>query len=116
MSIPKPGTKVRGSQNGSPIMAIFDLLGRRWAMGIIWNMNDAPITFRGLQERCNSISPSMLNSRIKDLREAGIIDRTLDGYILTKRGLLLKNNLKPIGDWSVAWAKEIFNYDYVKPE
>ena len=29
-------------------MAAFDLLGRRWAMGIIWNLSKGPATFRSL--------------------------------------------------------------------
>jgi len=30
MSIPVPVKPVRGSKSGDPVMAIFDLLGRRW--------------------------------------------------------------------------------------
>jgi len=49
MAIPKPGQPVRGSTTGAPIMALFDLLGRRWAMGIIWNLNQGSSTFRNPQ-------------------------------------------------------------------
>ncbi len=111
MSIPTPGEKVRGSETGSPIMAILDLLGRKWALGIIWNMSFEPVKFRELQSRCQSISPAILNSRIKDLREAGIIKRTLDGYILDKKGIELQQILKPLDKWSTDWALQIFNYD-----
>lgn len=109
MSIPNPGKPVRGSQSGAPIMALFDLLGRRWAMGIIWNLQQGPSTFRELQERCESISPSILNSRIKDLREADILERTLEGYQLTQRGKELIKLLLPFGEWSLNWADEVFN-------
>lgn len=105
MAIPKPGKPVRGSQTGAPIMATFDLLGRRWAMGIIWNLSKGAATFRGLQEACESISPSILNSRLKDLREAGLVDRSLDGYILTEMGKELFALLEPLGEWSIKWAK-----------
>jgi len=88
-------------------MAVFDLLGRRWAMGIIWNLSRGPSTFRGLQSACESISPSILNSRLKDLREAGLIDRSLDGYHLTDMGEELFRLLKPFGDWSLRWARMI---------
>ena len=27
---PRPGARVRGSQTGRPVMALLDLLGRRW--------------------------------------------------------------------------------------
>ncbi|HBE77999.1 MAG TPA: transcriptional regulator [Firmicutes bacterium] len=110
MSIPIPGKPVRGSQSGTPIMALFDLLGRHWTMGVIWNLQNAPSTFRELQDRCESISPSILNSRIKDLREAGIVERTLDGYQLTPRGLELIELLLPFKQWSLVWSKEVFNF------
>lgn len=112
MSIPIPGKPVRGSKTGIPIMALFDLLGRTWCMGVIWQLQGGPYTFRELQERCGAISPSILNSRIKDLREAEILERTLDGYLLTERGNELGKLLAPFGQWSIHWAKEVFDYDY----
>lgn len=110
MSIPNPGKPVRGSKTGVPIMALFDLLGRSWAMGVIWQLQNGPFTFRDLQEKCESISPSILNSRIKDLKKAGIVERTLDGYQLTKRGNKLIKILRPFGEWSSEWAKDVFDF------
>lgn len=107
MPIPIPGKPVRGSQSGAPIMAAFDLLGRRWAMGIIWNLSRGPATFRGLQSTCESISPSILNSRLKDLREAGLVERSLDGYVLAPMGAELFALLLPLGQWSIRWAKSV---------
>lgn len=109
MPIPTPGKPVRGSQSGVPIMALFDLLGRNWAMGVLWQLQGGPYTFRELQERCESISPSVLNSRIKDLREADVVERTLQGYRLTQRGQGLIELLLPFGEWSLTWAEEVFN-------
>ena len=107
MAIPKPGTPVRGSRTGAPIMALFDLLGRRWAMGIIWHLNKGPASFRTLQSDCESISPSILNTRLKDLRQAGFIERSPDGYRLTPTGEALFKLLQPLGQWSRDWAKII---------
>lgn len=111
MSIPRPGTKVRGSNTGAPLMVLFDLLGRRWAMGIVWNLKDGPLTFRALQEKCESISPGILNSRIKDLKDSGILERTTEGYCLTTLGSSLRECLIPLGDWSLDWAEDVFQYD-----
>jgi len=110
MAIPVPGKPVRGSQSGAPIMALFDLLGRPWAMGVIWNLQKGKCTFRELQDRCESISPSILNSRIRDLREADIMERTLDGYALTERGEKLIELLLPFGEWSLDWSEEVFDF------
>jgi DNA-binding HxlR family transcriptional regulator len=104
MAIPTPGKPVRGSTTGAPIMAVFDLLGRRWAMGIIWNLSDGPATFRALQAYCENISPSILNRRLKELREAQLITRTLEGYQLTDTGRELFVLLQPFGKWARAWA------------
>lgn len=105
MAIPIPGKPVRGSTRGAPVMAIFDLLGRRWAMGIVWQLSDGPCGFAELQGRCDSISPALLSTRLKDLTEAGIIERTLDGYRLTKIGEELFAILEPFRSWATKWSK-----------
>jgi DNA-binding HxlR family transcriptional regulator len=111
LSIPKPGKPVRGSKSGAPIMALFDLLGRRWAMGIVWNLYQGPSTFRSLQNACErksgKISPSILNSRLKDLEEARLVERTLAGYALTALGKELFVLLQPLGPWSRKWSTEL---------
>jgi DNA-binding HxlR family transcriptional regulator len=111
MSIPKPGRPVRGSTTGAPIMAVFDLLGRRWAMGIIWNLAAGPATFRALQNpkgrTVKTISPSILNARLKDLQEARVVERTLDGYALTALGRELFQLIEPLDMWSVRWGDEL---------
>ena len=105
MAIPKPGRPVRGSKSGGPVMAIFDLLGRRWAMGIVWQLSDGPRSFTELQARCHSISPTILSTRIKDLVEAKLVERTLDGYQLTGTGEELFAILEPFKEWALTWAK-----------
>jgi DNA-binding HxlR family transcriptional regulator len=38
-------------------MALLDLLGRRWALGVLWNLSKGgPCTFRELQERCEGVA------------------------------------------------------------
>jgi DNA-binding HxlR family transcriptional regulator len=108
MSIPKPGKPVRGSKSGAPIMALFDLLGRRWAMGVIWQLSDGPLPFNELQKRCDSISPTILSTRLKDLCEALLIERTLDGYRLTTIGEELITILKPFKKWVTQWEKKLY--------
>lgn len=92
-------------------MALFDLLGRRWAMGIVWNLYRGPSTFRCLQSACESkggrISPSILNKRLKDLQKAKLVVRTLDGYELTPLGRQLFVLLKPLDPWSRRWGAQL---------
>jgi len=107
MAIPRPGKPVRGSITGGPLMAIFDLMGRRWAMGVVWQLSNGPLSFTELQTRCNSISPTILSTRIKDLIEAQLIERVLDGYQLTRAGQELFLILEPFRDWALKWAKNL---------
>lgn len=92
-------------------MALFDLLGRTWAMGVVWQLGKGPATFRELQGRCEQISPSLLNTRLKELRASKIIDLGDDGYELTKLGQGLFAQLKSMNKWSESWASEITDAD-----
>src|SRR5687768_9351517 len=96
MPTPLPGRRVRGSKTGHPTMALLDLLGRRWALRILWALNDGPANFRDLQERCDSMSPSVLNQRISELREASLVETSNDGYRLTSDGAQLLELLAPL--------------------
>ena len=102
---PEPGRKVRASTTGRPIMALLDLLGRRWAMRVLWELRHGPApTFRALQAACGGISSSVLTSRLAELGEAGIVDRDESGYVLTPEGTRLVDSLEGLNDWAHRWA------------
>jgi len=101
---PRPGRPVRGSQSGRPIMALLDLLGRRWALRVIWELREGACSFRALQERCDGVSPSVLNKRLAELREAGVLVLR-EGYGLTRDGARLLAALAPLDAWAKGWAR-----------
>jgi DNA-binding HxlR family transcriptional regulator len=103
---PRPGQPVRGSRTGRPVMALLDLLGRRWALRVLWELRDGqPLTFRELQARCGELSSSVLNDRLRELRGAKIIvSRRGVGYTLTGDGQELLAALLPLGVWAERWA------------
>jgi len=105
---PKPGTKVRGSQTGRPIMAILDLLGRRWALRILWELHqNGPNSFRTLQKLCSDVSPTVLNARLKEMREAGIVElRDGEGYFITEAGVLLGKIIDQLNIWAKKRAEQ----------
>lgn len=105
--MPVPGQPVRGSKTGKPIMALFDLLGRSWALGIVWQLSEAPMTFRQIQAACEQMSPTILNRRLKELVASGIVARSDAGYCLTETGAELFTFLKPLGAWSQKWAEDL---------
>jgi len=83
-------------------MALLDLLGRRWALRVLWELRAGPATFRELRARCDDMSPSVLNTRLRELREAGIVEDA-GGYSLTRRGRKLLAALAPLDAWSRGW-------------
>lgn len=106
MTSPRPGRPVRGSKTGHPLNAAFDLLGRRWALRILWELRDRPLTFRLLQERCGGISPTVLNQRIGELRETRLVDAGPEGgYGLTVLGKELGKALGPLQAWAEKWKE-----------
>ena len=106
MATPRPGRPARGSTTGRPIMALLDLLGRRWALRILWELRAGALTFRSLQEACGGTSPTVLNARLKELRDNQLIERSSDGgYGLTPLGHELREVLMPLVEWSARWAR-----------
>lgn len=107
-SSPLPGHKVRGSESGRPIMALLDLLGRRWSLRIIWELRAGPQTFRQLQSACDSASPSVMNTRLKELREADLVEHSPgEGYKLTFHGHDLIEKFSNLSDWAKDWAQSL---------
>ena len=108
MTAPSPGMPVRGSRTGRPIMAALDLLGRRWALRVIWELRDGPIGFRPLQQRCDNMSSSVLRVRLAELEDATLVQRTDDaGYELTPMGHKLRTAIHPLTNWADAWANAV---------
>jgi|SRR5882672_6945629 len=102
---PLPGKAVRGSRTGRPVMALLDLLSRRWALRLLWELRDARVaTFRALRADLDDVSPSILNARLKDLRAARLIELGAEGYLLTALGAQLLAMLVPLGRWADRWA------------
>jgi DNA-binding HxlR family transcriptional regulator len=84
-------------------MVVLDVLGRRGALRVLWELRDGPLTFRALQEACES-NPGSLNTRLKDLRELGTVDHEDGGYRLSESGISLMKTLNSLQAWSDQWA------------
>jgi len=87
-------------------MAALDLLGRRWCLRVIWELRgDRVLKFRELQSACSAISPTVLNRRLAELREADIVEHN-GGYRLTERGRALLEALRPLNNWANDWMPD----------
>ncbi len=86
-------------------MALLDLLGRRWALRVLWELRAGPLNFRDLRAACGDISPTVLAERVAELRDAEIIALADDGYQTTAHGAELIEALAPLNAWAAAWAR-----------
>jgi DNA-binding HxlR family transcriptional regulator len=108
--MPKPAAStkrpVRGSTTGRPIMALLDLLGRRWTLRIAWELRDGPLTSRALRTACDDASPTVMQSRLSELREAGLVELLSgDGYCLTPLGRELMESFLPLHRFAERWSR-----------
>lgn len=85
-------------------MAALDLLGRRSALRILWELRSGePMTFRLLQEAA-ATNPALLNTRLAELRAAAIVSHEGLGYQLTASGQALLKALRPLAKWAAQWG------------
>ncbi|NPU11049.1 MULTISPECIES: winged helix-turn-helix transcriptional regulator [Bradyrhizobium] len=99
--------RVRGSRTGRPIMALLDLLGRRWSLRILWELRQGELTSRALRAACDDASPTVLQSRLDELRDAGFLQLGGDGYGLTPLGRELLETFLPLHRFSERWRKQV---------
>ena len=105
---PRPGGPVRGSTTGRPLMAAMDLLGRRWALRILWELRDEPLGARALRSRCDRMSSSVLYERLDELTAAGLLARDEAGaYLLTDLGAALGPALESLDSWARRWSQAL---------
>lgn len=103
-----PGTArpVRGSRSGRPIMALLDLLGRRWTLRIVWELRDRALTSRELRAACDDASPTIIQQRMTDLRDAGLVEKISEGgYRLTASGHELFELFMPLSHFADRWSR-----------
>ncbi|MEI7035687.1 helix-turn-helix domain-containing protein [Fulvimonas yonginensis] len=94
-------------------MALLDLLGRSWAMGIIWVLAEhGPCGFAELQRRCETISPGVLSTRLKELLATRLLAQEGSDYALSKRGRQLFGLIEPLGTWARDWAHDLTGSRY----
>ena len=110
--VPRPGGPVRGSTTGRALMAALDLLGRRWALRILWELRAEPLGARALQARCDRMSSSVLYERLAELTAAGLLARDEAGaYLLTDLGAALAPALESLDSWARRWAQVLQETD-----
>src|SRR5262245_17134674 len=96
-------------------MALFDLLGRRWSLRVIWELRGTGLTFRDLQSRCGGVSSSVLADRLRELTDAALVRHAGDGYQLTSQGEGLLDLLGPLDAWASQWRHGASHEEHPEP-
>lgn len=85
---------------------LFDLLGQRWTLRILWALRDGRLNFRELRSACDEVSPTLLSQRLKVLRETGFIEHDKSGYGYTYWGHQMLDHLMVLAKWSDDWIND----------
>ena len=109
MSTPRPGRPARGTRTGKPLMVAFDLLGRRWALRLLWELREERLGFRELQRRCGGMSSSVLRDRLAELTDATLVKSDGGQYLLSKHGRSLLTALQPLSKWADEWSEGAYH-------
>ena len=93
------------SKDNAAIHQLFERLECRYALRVLWALRDGhPQTFRLLQDSVGGITPNTLNTRIKELREAGLMTHGSDGYGVTPSGADLLKRLNDLQAFAGKWV------------
>ncbi|MQY26713.1 hypothetical protein NRB56_22850 [Nocardia sp. RB56] len=81
-----------------------ELLGQRWMLRVIWELEPGPLGFLELRRRMGNCSSSMLSVRLQALQNAGLVVKRPDkSYELAWPGTELGRALEPLWSWSQRW-------------
>lgn len=83
------------------LLALFDVLGRRWALRVVWELRAGSLTYRDLAARIPDMSTSVLTQRLRELRAARLAEHERgSGYQLTAEGRDLLVRLEELRGWA----------------
>ena len=92
-------------KENAAISQLLGLLEARYAIRVLWALRDGHAqTFRLLQDSVGGITPNTLNTRIKELREAGLLTHGNDGYVVTPAGSDLLKRLSELPAFAAKWV------------
>ncbi len=93
------------SKDNAAMGQLLSLLEARYAMRVLWALRDGHAqTFRLLQDSVGGITPNTLNTRIKELREVGLLTHGSDGYVVTPQGADLLKRMAELQGFAGKWA------------
>ncbi|MFZ5814246.1 MAG: winged helix-turn-helix transcriptional regulator [Bacillota bacterium] len=87
------------------------LLGKKWTGLILRILMGGPRRFSDFRLQVPDLSDRLLSERLKELEEAGIVQRVVHDhrpvlieYTLTEKGRALRPVVEAIGEWAESWV------------
>jgi DNA-binding HxlR family transcriptional regulator len=85
-----------------------DLLGQRWILRVIWELEPGALGFLELRRRMGNCSSSMLADRLATLTAANIVTKLPDkSYEITPSGVSLGRALEQVWRWADKHAGDL---------
>jgi DNA-binding HxlR family transcriptional regulator len=79
---------------------VFELFGRRWSLRVVWELRRDALSFSALRQTLG-VSPSVLAQRLRELSDAGIVERDrMRRYVLSGHGRELARLLYEVNRWA----------------
>jgi DNA-binding HxlR family transcriptional regulator len=96
----------RESTTIQPLAELFELVGRRWTLRILWELRDRTLSFNDLRRAVGGMSQSVLVTRLTELFGAGLVADVPGGYRLTLDGQALVRELAALEAWAARWERD----------
>lgn len=91
-----------------PVDRVMAIIGAKWTSAILWHLFETPLRFGTLRRMLPDASPKILTTRLRELEEAGLVDRVVLSdrpfaveYRITSKGLTLKPIFEDMTEWGV---------------
>ena len=92
-----------------PIERGMRMIGGKWKASILWHLKDGPVRFNDLVRQLGGASKKMVNQRLKEMEEAGLVER----QVLSTRPIAVAYETTDFGrsaldvlDQLRAWSEE----------
>src|SRR5215510_4536136 len=110
---------VASYQQFCPVAMAAEILCTRWTIVLLREMFAGSTRFNDLRRGVPRMSPALLSQRLKELEQAGVIERVkgdeagLYEYHLTRAGQELKPVIEGFGCWGQRWIESKVSLEHL---
>jgi DNA-binding HxlR family transcriptional regulator len=93
---------------GCPVEATLDLIGGKWKGVILYHLREGTLRFNELGRRLTGITQRMLTKQLRELEEAGLVERVVYAQVPPKVEYSLSaegRGLEPVISALAAWGE-----------